>query len=88
MPDETKRAKRLGEQLDNANERIKELEAKVANLQTALNLQMASNGTLTDIKDTVDNLVAAFTLHTNANTDAINALDRRMAEHVKNHANT
>lgn len=75
MPDETKRAKRLGEQLDNANERIKELEAKVANLQTALNLQMANNGTLIDIKNTVDTLITAFTMHINANTDAINSLD-------------
>lgn len=76
MPDEAKRARRLGEQLDNANERIRELEQKVIDLQTALNLQIANNGVLTDIRELVNNLITAFTMHINVNTDAINILDK------------
>lgn len=40
---------------------------------------------LDELNAKLTDLIAAFTLHTNANTEAINALDRRLRQHLLNH---
>ena len=93
MPIERERSKRLGAQLDNANKRIVELEVALQtahNKATAAEAIVADfkkqllavrEGTekrYTELTEKIDHLIQVFSLHLNANTDAINILSAKL----------
>ena len=83
MPRTTDHTKRLGEQLDNANARIKELEALNARLEADLmTARLHDDHKYQEILNVLGGLRSAFSFHMDTNTMAVNALSANIANLV------
>lgn len=80
MPRVIAHVKRLGENLDNANTRINELESEATRYRLEISsLKQGPQEDLKDVLEKLNGLTAAVTFHLNANTLAINALSANIA---------